>query len=129
MSVQITLSIPDHLAEHAKRVGSATQRDTAEVLADALQVLWPTLPDASESYFPAVETLTDLEVLELAEIKMAQTQNERLGELQAKGKQGKLTEAEQYELLALLQVYQLGHLRKSEALAEAVKRGLRPSLQ
>lgn len=35
------------------------------------------------------------------------------------------TEAERYELLALLQIYQLGELRRSEALAEAVQRGLR----
>jgi hypothetical protein len=48
-----------------------------------------------------------------------------LGWLQAKGKQEGLTREEQYELLALMQIYQLGQLRKSEALAEAVQRGLR----
>jgi hypothetical protein len=50
--------------------------------------------------------------------------NQRLGDLQANGKAASLNEAERYELLALLQIYQLGQLRKSEALAEAVKRGL-----
>lgn len=55
---------------------------------------------------------------------MQDTQNARLGELQATGKITGLTEPERYELLALLQIYQLGQLRKSESLAKAVKRGL-----
>jgi hypothetical protein len=71
-----------------------------------------------------IAALTDNEVLALFDAKMDQTQNQRLGDLQAKGKATKLTEAERYELLALLHIYQLGQLRKSEALAEAVKRGL-----
>jgi uncharacterized protein YnzC (UPF0291/DUF896 family) len=59
---------------------------------------------------------------------MDEVQNQRLGELQAKGKTTALTESERYELLALLHIYQLGQLRKSEALAEAVRRGLREPL-
>ncbi len=39
-----------------------------------------------------------------------------------------LTEAESYELLAMLQIYQLGQLRKSEGLAEAVRRKLKTPL-
>ncbi|MBC6477353.1 MAG: hypothetical protein GDA56_05725 [Hormoscilla sp. GM7CHS1pb] len=49
-------------------------------------------------------------------------QNDHLGELQARGKAARLTEAEQMELLALMQIYQSGQLRKSEALV--VQRGL-----
>ena len=59
---------------------------------------------------------------------MDAAQNQRLGALQAKGKAEGLSAAERYELLALLQIYQLGQLRKSEALAEAVQRGLREPL-
>jgi hypothetical protein len=59
---------------------------------------------------------------------MDASQNERLGTLQAKGKIEGLTEAERVELLALLHIYQTGQLRKSEGLAEAVRRGLRDPL-
>jgi hypothetical protein len=59
---------------------------------------------------------------------MDATQNQRLGALQTKGKATGSSVAERYELLALLQIYQLGQLRKSEALAEAVRRGLRTPL-
>jgi thymidylate kinase len=40
-----------------------------------------------------------------------------------------MTVDERYELMALMQIYQLGQLRKSEALAAAVRRGLRTPLQ
>lgn len=60
--------------------------------------------------------LSDDEVRDLARLKLSLSQNDRLGELQAKGKTADLAEVERYELLALLQVYQLGQLRKSEAI-------------
>jgi hypothetical protein len=128
MSVQVTLSLPNNLIEHAKQLGTATKRDTAEVLADALEMMWPTLPDSPTANLPAVETLSDGDVLALADMKLDRTQNERLGELQSKGKQTALSEVERFELLSLLQIYQLGQLRKSEALAEAVRRSLRSPL-
>jgi hypothetical protein len=77
---------------------------------------------------PPVSELLDSEVLELADSKMNEAQNQRLGDLQTKGKTAGLTDAERYELLALLQIYQLGQLRKSEALAEAIHRRLREPL-
>jgi hypothetical protein len=42
---------------------------------------------------------------------------------------GKLTNDERPELLALMQVYQEGLLRKAQALNEAVQRGLRKPLE
>jgi hypothetical protein len=77
---------------------------------------------------PSVSELSDNAVLELADAKMNQAQNQRLGDLQTKGKTAGLTDAERYELLALLQIYQLDQLRKSEALAEAIRRRLREPL-
>ncbi len=129
MTVEVTLTLPDNLVEYAKRLGDATQRDVAAILADALEMLLPTwenLPESSS--YPSVSSLSDTEVLILADSKMDAVQNQRLGELQQQGKTTGLTEAERYELLALLQIYQLGQLRKSEALAEAVQRGLRAPL-
>jgi hypothetical protein len=129
MAVEVTLTLPENLVEHAKRLGDATQRDVAAILADALEMLLPTwenLPEASS--YPTVSSLSDAEVLALADSKMDAVQNQRLGELQQRGKTTGLTEAESYELLALMQIYQLGQLRKSEALAEAVRRGLRSPL-
>ena len=128
MNVQVTLSLPNNLFEHARDLGNATKRDTAEVLADALEMMWPTLPDSPAANLPAITSLSNEDVLALAEMKLDEAQNRRLGELQTKGKQSALSEVERFELLSLLQIYQLGQLRKSEALAEAVRRGLRSPL-
>lgn len=124
MAVKVTLSLPESLVEYARRFGQATQRDVGEVLADALEMMWPTL-DVLPALDPPVSSLPDAEVLALADSKMDPVQNERLGELQAKGKAEGLSEAERAELMTLMHFYQIGQLRKSEALAEAVQRGLR----
>ena len=126
MTVAVTLDLPEGVIEQAKRFGGATQQTFEEVLADVLEIMLPMLEDPPESpRYPPITTLADAEVLPLADAKMDVTQNQRLGALQTQGKAAGLSAAERYELLALLQIYQLGHLRKSEALAEAVRRGLR----
>lgn len=126
MAVEITLTLPEVLVEQAKRFGKATKRDAKAVLADTLGMLWPTLGELPDtSLLPHVNTLPDEDVITLADSKMDVVQNKRLSLLQSKGKENGLSQAERYELMALLQIYQLGQLRKSEGLAEAVRRGLR----
>lgn len=129
MAVEVTIALPESVVAQAKWLGNSTQRDVAEVLADTLSMLWSPLEDQPDSsFYPPVSSLSDAEVLKLADAKMDAVQNDRLGELQARGKATGLTEAEQMELLVLMQIYQIGQLRKSEALAEAVQRGLRKPL-
>jgi hypothetical protein len=117
MSVEVTLSVPENLIENARRFGGATGQEVEEVLEDALELMFPMVGDSPQTMLEAnVSTLSDAEVLALADSKMDGAQNRRLGELQA---------AERYELLTLLRIYQIGQLRKAEALAEAARRGLR----
>lgn len=128
MAVKITLTLPENLVEYAQRFGNVTQQDVTTVLADVLEILCPTLENFSDSNYSPVSTLSDAEIIALADGKMDAVQNQRLGELQTKGKSTGLTAAERYELLALMQIYQIGQLRKSQALVEAVNRGLRKPL-
>ena len=126
---QITINLPVSLLESAQCLGKATERDLSEVLIDTLEIILPTFNNLSAvGNHLEVSHLLDSEVIELADSKMDAVQNQRLGELQAKGKNTGLTEAEGYELLVLISIYQMGQLRKSIALAEAVKRGLREPL-
>ena len=126
---QITINLPVSLLESAQCLGKATERELSEVLIDTLDIILPTFNNLSAvCNHLEVSHLLDSEVIELANSKMDAVQNQRLGELQAKGKNTGLTEAEGYELLVLISIYQMGQLRKSIALAEAVKRGLREPL-
>jgi hypothetical protein len=54
--------------------------------------------------------------------------SERKAYRPSQGKASGLTEAQRVELLALLHLYQVGQLRKSEGLAEAVRRAWRAPL-
>ena len=123
MAVEVTLKLPENLVEHARHLGQATQRDVGQVLSDTLELIWSTVNTLSDLGSP-VSALSDEEVLAIANLKMDSAQNERLGELQTRGKAEGLSEAERAELMALLHIYQTGQLRKSEGLAEAVQRGL-----
>ncbi|MEW6129693.1 MAG: hypothetical protein AB1757_21820 [Acidobacteriota bacterium] len=129
MSVEVTLNLPENLIKHAKRFGKVTNQNVEDVLVDTLEIMWPMLEDMPDTaLYPPVSSLSNEEVLNLADAKMNEKQNARLSELQSKGKTIGLSADEKYELAALLRIYQIGQLRKSEAMVEAVNRGLRKPL-
>lgn len=124
-TVPITLQLSDTLVEQAQRVGTITKQGLEVVLSDALEVMALTWDAVSVESLPKpIAKLSDAEVLLLAKSKMAPVQNDRLGELQVRGKAEGLTEAEHYELVALFQIYQMGLLRKAAAIEEAYLRQL-----
>ncbi len=126
---QLTLNLPDSLVEHVKYFGQATHRDAEAILADTLEMMWPAWENLlNQDICPPVTSLSNSEILKLADLKMDPVQNDRLGALQSQGKISGLTAAEQFELLVLIHLYLIDHLRKSEGLAEAVHRGLRKPL-
>jgi hypothetical protein len=129
MTIPIVINLPESLAASVQRLGEATAREISDVLLDTLEIVLPTLDNLLEmSIHSQIADVSDQEVLELANLKMDVVQNQRLGELQAKGKNTGLTAGERYELLILMSLYQMGQLRKSEGLAEAVKRGIKTPL-
>jgi hypothetical protein len=129
MTIPIIINLPESLAASVQRLGEATAREISDVLLDTLEIVLPTLDNLSEmSINSNIADISDEEVLELANLKMDVFQNQRLGELQAKGKNTGLTAGERYELLILMSLYQMGQLRKSEGLAEAIKRGIKTPL-
>jgi hypothetical protein len=129
-TVPITLQLSDTLVEQAQRLGAVTQQGLETVLSDALEAMGLTWDAVSVESLPKpIESLSDAEVLTLAKSKMSPVQHQRLGELQAQGKAAGLAEAEQYELLALFQIYQMGLLRKAAAIEAAHLRQLPLTLE
>jgi len=124
MSTQVTLMIPDKLYEQAQHWAMLTQRDLTETLTDALTLVLTPLQVKPQREIPVTE-LADSAVLALTQIRMKVAQGERLTELLAKQREATLTDMERYEMLALAQIYGQLWLRQAEALAEAVRRGLR----
>ena len=77
---------------------------------------------------PAVTELSDRELLTLTELTLEPQTDIRLSELLERQQEGLITLPEQSELLGLMQSYQEGWLQKTQAIVEAVKRGLREPL-
>ena len=124
MSVEMTINLPDSFAQKVQALQTTTHQNIRDVVLDTLEGLYPMLENSLDLLSPAISELSDLQLQQLAMSKMDAVQNQRLGNLQTKGKETSLNAAERHELVALFQIYQLGQLRKSEAMAEAVRRGI-----
>ena len=128
MSTQVTLTLPDELYEHARHWAAIIQRDLSETLTEALTIALTPVHTSPELEQP-VTSLSDEAVLALSKTQMDPTLGQRLGVLLEKQREARLTKIERSELLALIQVYEQLWIRQSEALVEAVQRGLRPPLE
>lgn len=127
MGKEVTLTIPDELLENAQRWASITQRNVPETLMDALKiVLTPIYADPKEE--KPVATLSDAEVLALTKIQMNESQGRRLNHLLDMQQAGTLQDEDYPALMALMQIYNQLWVRQSEALAEAVTRGIHPPM-
>jgi len=128
MSTQVTLTLPDRLYEYASYWATITQRDLSEMLTEALAIVLTPVYTTPRLERP-VSSLSDEDVIALSKAQMRPAQGRRLSELLEKQREGLLTESEGPELLALMQIYNQLWIRQSEALTEAVRRGLRKPLE
>lgn len=120
---QVTITLTDDLYEHAQRWAAITRRGLDETLTNALAIVLT--PVYSESMLDQpVEALSDNKLLTTVKVRMQPEQGKRLEELLALQREGRLSSRQRNELQALMQVYDQLWLRQSEALAEAVRRGL-----
>ena len=124
---QLTLTLPAGLLEKARIMAGRAGRTVDAVLVEAIERSLDPLGDALEQK-PVTEWPNE-EVLSAADGQMPLEREERLSELLDRQQAGLLTDAERPELTALMELYQRLLLRKAQALAEAVRRGLREPVQ
>jgi hypothetical protein len=128
MTTPLTLDVPDEVYRSAARVAAATHRGVEDVIREAIVLAFPVV-GAEQVADEDVERLPDEHVLALSKTRLPADADARLSELLARRQAGASGEAERAELAALIQTYQALWLRQSAALAEAVRRGLRPPLE
>ena len=75
------------------------------------------------------QSLLDTEILALCDAEMEEFQQEELGRLLTKLREGQILLEERDRLDELMHVYRRGLVLKAKALRVAVQRGLRPPLQ
>jgi len=125
MSTRVTVTLRDDVYDQAAQLAQLANVKVTEVLSEAIEL--SLLPINSQQTNPVSE-LSDEEVLKLTHLEMSPGEDRRLSRLLDRQQAGKLTVKERAELFTLMQTYRAGLLRKAQALAEAVRRGLREPL-
>jgi len=120
MSEQITIQVSDQVVQHAAHVAAQTHQRIEEVLSDWLDSVITELP---------VKQLSDDEVLALTELSFTPEQQEEFSRLLEQNCEGTIDGEGLEQLDQLMGIYERGLLRKSQALHEAVRRGLREPLR
>ncbi|HEY6328137.1 MAG TPA: hypothetical protein VI756_02290 [Blastocatellia bacterium] len=120
MSRQITIEVSDEVAREASRVAEQTSRRVEEVLSGWLESVITGMP---------VDSLSDHDVMALAELSLPSEQQALLSDLLSKNSEGTLDRQALNQLDQLMRLYERGLLRKSQALRVSVQRGLRAPLE
>ena len=118
----------DDLLQNAQSWSSITHRDVTEILTDALKIILTPVYSVPALEQP-VATLSNDDVLVLTTIQMDKSQATHLNSLLDMQQAGTLREEDHLSLVALMQIYNQLWIRQSEALAEAVRRGIHPPLR
>ena len=119
MSATVTLAIPEPVLTSARAIATQTQRRVEDVLLEWL--------DRAATATP-IELLPDAEVLAVRDAELDAATQRRLSTLLERQREGELTAADATSLNSLMRQYRQALVRKAQAVAVAVDRGLQPPL-
>ncbi|MGI9054177.1 MAG: ribbon-helix-helix protein, CopG family [Pyrinomonadaceae bacterium] len=119
--MEISVKLPDNLYKNVSHLARAKKKTVAEFVKNAVR---KAVDEEAETLERPLADCSDEEVLFLANMKMSETENARMSELLGKQREETISPLERNELDALFRVYQVGNLRKSQGIYEAVERGL-----
>lgn len=125
MATQLTVTLADEMYDRIQRLAEQSGVDSAHILTLMLNLSLPSLPEMD---LRPLATLTDDEVLAVADSMMDSSQSARLSELLQQQQAERLNASDDNELNVLMAIYTAGQQRKLDGLVEAVKRGLRKRL-
>jgi hypothetical protein len=122
---QLTVNLSDHAVQQARALAALEGRDVGEYLSTMVEE--KLLADPHRE-LKVLESLSDEDVLAMADLKLSVAEDARLGELLELNREDRLTTSDQSELDELMRIYNQGTLKKAMGWAEAVRRKLRPPL-
>jgi len=118
---------PSEINKVAKELGELTlllAGSSKSEMAALKKILTAKLSEELDDEKIPVESLSDNSIIKLTKFQMSAEKQKILAELLEKNQEADLTEAEKQQLDSLMEDYDKGLLRKSEALSIAVERGL-----
>lgn len=123
MSQIVTLELDDQLLHGAKWIADRSRQPVSEVLVNALRCSLPSV-GATDAVPRPIQRLSDEELLAETLLEMPTVRDRRLSALLQMQQARELSTGEFHELQGLLTEHQATTLRRSEAVAEASRRGL-----
>ena len=121
--MELTIDLPKQLYQDVSMLAKRKKKSIGKVIEQAVLREVKEFSLASNDERPLADCL-DTEVLALANSKMSEAEAARQSELLEKQREEIITPFERNELDVLFRVYQVGNLRKAQAIREAVERGL-----
>lgn len=122
----LTVTLSDEALQQALVRAELEGRAVEEFVS---QIVEDKLAGDSDRQLALMATLSDDDVLALADFRMTEDESRRASELLALNREKRLNPSEQAELHRLMDSYTKATLKKALGLAEAVRRKLRPPLQ
>ena len=119
--MEVTLNLPDNIYHSFQQLAEKTSRRIDEVITEKIQTdYWTDNSGVQKN----ISNLSDVEVLELANLKLSKQQARRMSQLLENQRESRITTSEKIELESLMGLYRMGTLRKAQGCVEAIKRGL-----
>jgi metal-responsive CopG/Arc/MetJ family transcriptional regulator len=119
--MEISVKLPNSLYQDVSHLAQAKKKSVSEFVKNAVR---KAVAEESEPLVRPLLHCSDAEVLAVANMKMSDSESSRMSELSEKQREEKITPLERNEFDVLFRVYQVGNLRKSQGIYEAVQRGL-----
>jgi hypothetical protein len=119
--MEITLNLPENTYQNFLNLAKKTSRQISDVIIEKIQSDYWT---NDQEFEQTISTLSDAEILELANLKLSKQQDKRLSQLLENQRESRITTSEKIELEGLMGLYRMGNIRKAQGCLEAIKRGL-----
>lgn len=119
--MEITVTLPEKVFQDITKYAELAKKPVGEVISEKIEA------DFQISNIDNGDVLAnwnDSDVLELANLKLPESQDKRLSELLAKQREAQISPSEGVEMEGLMESYHIADFRKAQGIVEAVKRGL-----
>ena len=119
--MEVMLNLPDNVYYSFQQLVEKTSWRIDEVITEKIQTdYWTDNSEVQKN----ISNLSDVEVLELANLKLSKQQARRMSQLLENQRESRITRSEKIELESLMGLSRMGTLRKAQGCVEAIKRGL-----
>lgn len=119
--MEITVTLPEKVFQDITKYAELANKPVGDVISEKIEADFHISNVDNEDI---LADWSDADVLELANLRLPEDQDKRLGELLVKQREKELSPSERVEMEGLMESYHVANFRKAQGIVEAVRRGL-----